>query len=186
MFNLFSLGWGDNLFKINHQNGIIDPYDVIQRFDLNICQVAMIVSPTSGEKFFIYGDYVEKAIERRDAYVLYHNSLRLPERVRKYEERGFRVDSYWETEWEEWFETQPESKEDSSYWDDESDDDEDRVRTHPLLDAARARWRYEEEPRRAALELAARQRREAQIKRRMAAYRAMEERREERRRARED
>ena len=63
---------------------------------------------------------------------------------------------------------------------------EDRVRTHPLLDAARARWRYEEEPRRAALELAARQRREAQIKRRMAAYRAMEERREERRRARED
>ena len=60
------------------------------------------------------------------------------------EERGFRVDSYWETEWEEWFETQPESKEDSSYWDDESDDDEDRVRTHPLLDAARARWARED------------------------------------------
>ena len=43
-----------------------------------------------------------------------------------------------------WFETQPESKEDSSYWDDESDDDEDRVRTHPLLDAARARWARQE------------------------------------------
>ena len=110
----------------------------------------MIVDPVTGEKIFIYGEYVEKAVERRDAYVLYHNSLRLPERVRKYEERGFRVDSYWETEWNEWFETQPESKEDSSYWDDESDDDEDRVRTHPLLDAARARWAHEEDaPRRA-------------------------------------
>ena len=82
--------------------------------------------------------------QHADVYVLYHNSLRLPERVRKYEERGFRVDSYWETEWEEWFETQPESKEDSSYWDDESEDDEDRVRTHPLLDAARARWARED------------------------------------------
>ena len=40
--------------------------------------------------------------------------------------------------------TQPESKDDSSYWDDESDDDEDRVRTHPLLDAARARWARQE------------------------------------------
>ena len=104
----------------------------------------MIVDPVTGEKIFIYGEYVEKAVERRDAYVLYHNSLRLPERVRKYEERGFRVDSYWETEWNEWFETQPESKDDSSYWDDDSDDDEDRVRTHPLLDAARARWARED------------------------------------------
>ena len=81
---------------------------------------------------------------------------------------------------------QPESKEDSSYWDDESDDEEDRVRTHPLLDAARARWAIEEEPRRAALDLAARRREEAQIERRIAAGRAMERRREERRRARED
>ena len=118
--------------------------------------------------------------------VHYVNSLRLPDRVQKYKERGFYFWNDWEEEWDEWFQTQPESKDDSSYWDDESDHDEDRVRTHPLLDAARARWRYEEEPRRAALELAARQRREAQIKRRMAAYRAMEERREERRRARED
>ena len=83
--------------------------------------------------------------------VLYHNSLRLPDRVHKYEARGFRFGSYWEREWNEWFEMQPESKEDSSYWDcSESDDDEDRVRTHPLLDAARARWAHEEDaPRRA-------------------------------------
>ena len=119
--------------------------------------------------------------------VLYHNSLRLPDRVAKYEARGFRFGSYWEREWNEWFEMQPESKEDSSYWDcSESDDDEDRVRTHPLLDAARARWAIEEEPRRAALDLAARRREEAQIERRIAAGRAMERRREERRRARED
>ena len=58
--------------------------------------------------------------------------------------------------------------------------------THPLLDAARARWAIEEEPRRAALDLAARRREEAQIERRIAAGRAMERRREERRRARED
>ena len=32
----------------------------------------------------------------------------------------------------------------ASDWDDESDDDEDRVRTHPLLDRARARWARED------------------------------------------
>ena len=141
-----SLGYGDNLFKINHQKGVIDPYDIVQRFDLSICQVAMIVDPETGEKIFIYGDYVEKALSKDRIYVDVHyvNSLRLPDRVQKYKERGFYFWNDWEEEWDEWFQTQPESKDDSSYWDDESDDDEDRVRTHPLLDRARARWARED------------------------------------------
>ena len=112
----------------------------------------MIVDPVTGEKIFIYGDYVEKKLSRDYVpgtgriYVDVHyvNSLRLPDRVQKYKERGFYFWNDWEEEWNEWFETQPESKDDSSYWDDESDDDEDRVRTHPLLDAARARWARQE------------------------------------------
>ncbi len=135
----------------------------------------MVVDPCTGEKIFIYGKRVEKALSSDLIFVdvYYYNSLRLPDRVRKYKERGFYFWNEWQEEWDAWFETQPESKDDSSYWDcSESDDDEDRVRTHPLLDAARARWRYEEEPRRAALELAARRRREARAEAALARYRA--------------
>ena len=63
--NPLSLGdpWddGENLYKLHHQKGVLDPYDIIQRFDLSICQVAMVVDPCTGEKIFIYGKRVEKA-----------------------------------------------------------------------------------------------------------------------------
>lgn len=65
------------------------PHDVLELSDINICQVAMSVDPSTNERSFCFGDGVEATIETRSAQVLFAGDARLPARVAKYEARGF-------------------------------------------------------------------------------------------------
>ena len=86
----------------------------------------MFTAHSTGEKFFFFGnEHVEDAIKRRSAYCEYTNSWRLPDRVAKYEARGFKFYDNWETEWNEWAETRPESE-----WGGSTDSDS-RIRVEP-------------------------------------------------------
>jgi len=86
---------------------VIGVSDMIGRFDLDICQCAMIVNSCTGEKFFRFGPGAREAIARRHASALFVNSYRLPARIRKYEGRGFTFDAAWESKWRAWLATQP-------------------------------------------------------------------------------
>ena len=81
--------------------------DMIGRFDLDICQCAMIVNSCTGEKFFRFGPGARDAIAQRHASALFVNSYRLPARIQKYEGRGFAFDAAWESKWRAWLATQP-------------------------------------------------------------------------------
>ena len=86
---------------------VVCPDAMISRFDLDICQCAMVVNSMTGGKQFLFGRGTREAIARRRASALFVNSYRLPARIQKYEGRGFTFDEGWESNWRAWLATQP-------------------------------------------------------------------------------
>jgi hypothetical protein len=82
------------------QNILLRPVDVIDGFDLDVCQVAMRVSPKTGGRDFFYGgkerneEEIKHAIKSRRATMRTDkkkSTKRLTVRQNKYERRGFNV-----------------------------------------------------------------------------------------------
>ena len=84
--------------------------DMVTRFDLSVCQVAMTVAP-SGARTFVFGNAeVANDIASRVGRVMFVDNARLAKRVHKYRERGFDFGpstsaSPWYRNWEDWVET---------------------------------------------------------------------------------
>jgi hypothetical protein len=68
--------------------------DILNRFDLDVCRVAMKVSPDDGTRTFIVPPDVAAAISARKGTVMYGDNPRLADRIRKYTDRGFVFDGY--------------------------------------------------------------------------------------------
>lgn len=62
---------------------------IINRFDLNICRVAMRVNADTGARTFHVDDTVKTAIAQRRGRVMYGDNPRLSTRIDKYRRRGF-------------------------------------------------------------------------------------------------
>lgn len=89
----------------NERHYAITPNDVITRFDLSVCQVAMTVD-INGKRTFFFGDeQVKDDILQRQGRVMFVDNIRLINRVEKYEKRGFnflKQSSTWYTLWNAW------------------------------------------------------------------------------------
>ena len=73
----------------NERNYVITPNDVITRFDLSVCQVAMTVD-LDGKRTFFFGDeQVKEDIVQHQGRVMFVDNIRLINRVEKYQQRGF-------------------------------------------------------------------------------------------------
>ena len=89
----------------NERHYAITPIDVITRFDLSVCQVAMTVDVNGKRSFFFGDEQVKDDILQRQGRVMFVDNIRLLSRVEKYEKRRFnflKQSSTWYTLWNAW------------------------------------------------------------------------------------
>jgi hypothetical protein len=74
--------------------------DIVNCFDINVCSVAMLLNPAGGgcDRQFAASGQVRDAIRDRRARCEYVDNVLLPQRVAKYEARGFTFDEAWRSE----------------------------------------------------------------------------------------